>query len=390
MRSFLRNALLRLGLVLGGLLAGVLLAELAARYLVEPVGREDLLFNAPAYSPLDLYINDPELLLLPNPGFEGEVATAEYRSFVRINEDSLRGPPLAPKPEGTLRLMAVGDSFTMSAQVEEEDLFQTLLAERLAAQLGRPVEILNGGVDGYGTLQELGRVEHLAEKAQLDGALFLFFLGNDITDNVTYNQLARGRRSEVPRPLDYKPGATPTMAGAPNHPPIPTWRVFLAQHSYLFAYWDVWQKSKDVDPRMLFRFKGELEIFLKDSGGLRMQMKDTRRAMALVGERCEARGLRCFVAIAPAAYMVEENRLENTFTMVGLDASRVDFQRATDAVLSAVPEGVPVLDLLPLLAPRADEDLYFTFDGHWSERGHAAVAEVLAEWMGPRLEEEGY
>lgn len=384
----LRALLLRLGLFLVALLGSLLAAELYARFVWKPVGAEDLLFNAPAYSPLDLYVNDPEFLLLPAPGFEGTVATAEYRSSVRINQEGLRGPPLAPKAEGALRLLAVGDSFTLSVQVDEREHFTALLAEALADRLGRPVEILNAGVDGYGTLQALGRVEQLAESAELDGAIFLYFLGNDVFDNVTYNQLARGRRGRIPRAREQPAGAAPTMNGAPNHPPIPWLQRFMAENFYLYAIYDVRRKAAAPNPHAINRFRSELEIFLEGSGALRNHMRETKRALKLVDDRCETHDLKCFLPLAPAAFMVEQDRAASTFELVGLDPARVDLDAPAGAVLRATPATLPAYDLTPGLRERADEGLYFIFDGHWTPAGHAAVAALLADWMAPMLADE--
>ena len=159
---------------------------------------------------------------------------------------------MGPKPEGALRLLAVGDSFTMSVQVDESELFQAQLASALSERLDRPVEILNGGVDGYGTLQALGRVEYLADELALDGAIYLFFMGNDIQDNVTYNHLAGGRRGAIPRPLDHRPGQQgPTMQNAPVRPVMPAWKQWLATRSYAYAFWDVCLLYTSPSPRDL-------------------------------------------------------------------------------------------------------------------------------------------
>ena len=79
-----------------------------------------MLFGAPDFSNPDLYVSDGDLLLVPNPGFEGEVSTIEYSASVRINSKGHRGPELGAKAPGELRLLALGDSFTLGVQVEEE------------------------------------------------------------------------------------------------------------------------------------------------------------------------------------------------------------------------------------------------------------------------------
>ncbi len=214
--STLRRIGARLALVLGGILVGLLLVEAWFR-IKQPLGPEAILFNAPGFSPLDLYDQVPGLITTPHPGWEGWISTMEYRTHVTINALGLRDPELGDKGDA-LRLLTVGDSFTMSVQVDRDDTFQAVLAEGLTERLGRDVEVLNGGVDGYGTLQATKRVEQLADPADLDAVLLLFFLGNDFYDNVNYEHLARSLQG---RPLE----------AIPDPPPLPLWRHCLLQNA---------------------------------------------------------------------------------------------------------------------------------------------------------------
>lgn len=65
------------------------------------------------------------------------------------------------KPEGTYRILILGDSITQGYMIaSREDMFSSVLENRLVAA-GWPVEVLNFGVNGYNTRQE---VETLREK----------------------------------------------------------------------------------------------------------------------------------------------------------------------------------------------------------------------------------
>lgn len=91
------------------------------------------------------------------------------------------------KPAGTVRLAVVGDSTTESRQVELEESWPYLLEQRLAACAGgsaRAVEVLNFGVGGYGTAQELLMLETRALGFDPDVVLLAFYPGNDLFNNV--------------------------------------------------------------------------------------------------------------------------------------------------------------------------------------------------------------
>ncbi len=69
---------------------------------------------------------------------------------LRVNQLGMRGPEPADPP-AERRWLVLGDSFTQALQVPEEQLFLTLLARRVGAELH------NGGVAGDCTWQSAMR-----------------------------------------------------------------------------------------------------------------------------------------------------------------------------------------------------------------------------------------
>jgi hypothetical protein len=92
----------------------------------------------------------------------GRDLTPAPQFFVRYRFNSLgfRGPDYAiPAPQGTFRIVILGDSFTLGQGVHEEDTFAAQLESRLnAAAMTRGqhirFEVINTGVTGYSTEQE--------------------------------------------------------------------------------------------------------------------------------------------------------------------------------------------------------------------------------------------
>lgn len=359
-----RRALARVALVAAGLLGGVLLAEAVAR-AVAPAGNADLLFGAPAAVPPGLYVNDPDLLMVPAPGFEGTAASLGYHVPLRIDALGLRGPEV-PAKGATPRWLLVGDSFALSLQTREEETF----AARLAALAG--VEVWNGGVDGYSTWQALGRYRRLADPLAPDAVLLLFFTGNDLSDNVAFDmrrQTAGGRAAGTPIPV-------------PGGDPLTRW---LSRWSHLYAHARVWSNARALaggrDP-MAKQWRDELALFSQEGAGeLQRTMPRTREALQALRDEVRARGDRLLVAVAPPAFAVDTDRVAPTFAMVGLDPARADLDAPGRAVLGAVRElGVAGCDLAAPLRAEAAKGarLYLTYDGHWTPEGHRVVAEALA------------
>jgi lysophospholipase L1-like esterase len=121
------------------------------------------------------------------PGTEGWYRK-EGAAFVRINSDGLRDREHPkPKPAGTLRVAVVGDSYAEAFQVEREKAFWSVLERRLAdcpALAWRQVEVINFGVSGYGTAQELLTLREKVWDYSPDVVLLAFTTNNDVSDNL--------------------------------------------------------------------------------------------------------------------------------------------------------------------------------------------------------------
>jgi lysophospholipase L1-like esterase len=76
---------------------------------------------------------------------------------IKINSQGFRGPEPSSNP-AIERVIVLGDSIAFGNNLELEDTFSFQLQQRLVSQ-GRNIEILNFGVGGYDTLQEVALLE---------------------------------------------------------------------------------------------------------------------------------------------------------------------------------------------------------------------------------------
>ncbi len=92
----------------------------------------------------------------------------------RTNALGLRGAEVAPRTEGELRLLTLGDSSIWGWGVGEEQVFSSVAARELEETLSRPVRGINGGVPGHETAQTLATLLDLGERLDPD----IVILGN--------------------------------------------------------------------------------------------------------------------------------------------------------------------------------------------------------------------
>jgi hypothetical protein len=132
------------------------------------------------------YTSDAYTGLIPRPGAEFDWRL-ENTSFVRISSQGLHDVEHPKqKPANTFRIAVLGDSFTEALQVPMEKNFSSVLQQQLqgcAPLNGKRVEVLNFGVHGYGTAQELQMLRHYAWDYSPDLVLLAFFTGNDVQNN---------------------------------------------------------------------------------------------------------------------------------------------------------------------------------------------------------------
>src|SRR6185295_16644185 len=142
--------------------------------------------RAIGYNFPEFYVTDASRGYALRPGVSGWYRK-ENDVFVRINSDGLRDlEHTKTKPPDTIRIAVVGDSYAEALQVPLESTFWFLLSKSLnsCSANQKHIEVMNFGVSGYGTAQELLTLrEHVWEYSP-DIVLLAVTTNNDISDNV--------------------------------------------------------------------------------------------------------------------------------------------------------------------------------------------------------------
>jgi len=103
---------------------------------------------------------------------------AKTGKSIMINSLGMRNAEINPEKDG-YRIIVMGDSVTFGPQnIETKDLFPGV-AERILIEAGNKVQILNAGVSGYNTRQELIALREKYLKLKPDMVIFAFCI-NDL------------------------------------------------------------------------------------------------------------------------------------------------------------------------------------------------------------------
>ena len=348
--------------------------------------------RSPSGYPEGLYAAAPDAGFALARDFAGEMADPAGGAPIPLatNADGFRDATFGPKPPGTLRVLALGDSFAFGHGVRAEQSYPEQL-ERLLARPERAVEVLNLGVPGYNTAQELAQLRRLGAELAPDLVLVGCYLGNDLSGNLE-------RRQALPRPRHGVLVAA--ELGEPE------WRVTLRAdilyYSRIARGLQAWSRT-----RHLHRVQSEgglvaavcetldwdagtaLELFLAEPTA------DARDATALTAEllaalhaHCrDALGVPCAVVLLPAPLQYDPAWLQLAQQSCGLDPARYDVDRPNRELLAAAQrDGCPALDLTPAFRARrmADPTELLYLDVHFDAAGHRLAAEELARFLAER------
>jgi lysophospholipase L1-like esterase len=285
------------------------------------------------------------------PGQEGIFETPQFRTVVRINDNGLRDRPHSyERQNDTERILVLGDSFAWGYGVEESERFSQLL------ETSMDVEVINAGVSGYSTDQELLWYKSEGIKYETD-LVILVVAGNDVGDN----------DQQLVSTIYYKPkfvlqDGQLVLRGYPVPKTSLQGRFVysLSQRSAL-GYFLV---QRYFDVRSLF---GKVKVN-SDHGSL------PASAMSVPTEP-----FKLTIAIIDEIRKTAESR-KAKFIIVTTDRwwnspSRETYQ---DFINTLRTEGFLVVDVeaMPGFDP---EEMLIPNDGHWSRAGHQFVAAEIKD-----------
>ncbi len=146
----------------------------------------ELVLRIAGYSAPDFYALDNSRGYALRPRAEGWFRR-EGEAYVQINSDGQRDREHSiTKSQNVVRIAVLGDSYAEAFSVAAEETFWSVMERKLQecdTFQGREVEVLNFGVSGYGTGQELLTLREQVWKYSPDIVMLAVTTNNDVVDN---------------------------------------------------------------------------------------------------------------------------------------------------------------------------------------------------------------
>jgi hypothetical protein len=317
------------------------------------------------------------------PHFADDVFVEEAgrKVFLRFNREGFRGADLPYEREpGTRRIAVLGDSFVVAVACDEEETAVHRLEQRLDESHPEVRwEVLNFGVSGSSTGQELVLYREIVARYRPEIVLGAYFMGNDLADNST-------RLSANPRiyfELDD--------AGNLVRVPLSTTRRKLSNWLNLHSRFYVWQKRAN-DILQHRRAEGHLIFSTASSELLDEVWEVNERLILALAEAVESVGGRFVLVLYPDAAQIYDDRWEAVLQDAGDGAAELDREHAERRLVEiAESHGIPVVTLTDDFRRAAggrraadtepEDHLYFHGTGHFTARGHLVAAKAVHRFL---------
>lgn len=375
MKKWLRGVATSL-IGLGGIFGSLLLSEGLVRIIAPQI------FPRPA-----LWEHDPFLGWRHIPGAQVEWRDREFTIHVAINSKGLRDREVEyEKPADTFRILTFGDSFIEGWGVELDGVVAKQLETKLnTGGKDSHYEVLNFGVAGYGTDQELlfFREEGIRYKPDL---VVLFFYINDMWNNLSKKSIGTERGL---KPYFTLSNGHLILQGVPvpDPPERPTHAhlsatTFLSRYSHLYVL-----LRRDVGELM-----GRVQtppLAAKFYAGLysTAYFPEAERGWALTGALIRAfddavrrAGAKMMVVFTPSHLLTDDRAWAARVKAFHLSTEHYDLNLPSRRIRGVCEaSGIPFVDLRPSFRAHtsAGKRLYYPINEHWNAAGHTLAADIL-------------
>ncbi len=377
--KLLKNIATKLGLIILGIVIGLTLAEFAVQ-IMYPYDRGEHIFQR---HELVGWIHRPGATVT----FHGMFPLArELEVTSKINSHGLNDREYPyEKPEGTFRIVILGDSFAAGLTAPLDDSFQEVLENLLNKNRERPrFEVINCGVGGYATNHELRFFLQEAYKYEPDVVLLTVLTGNDILENSrswdppSYTEVENVSKERNYLSLLYENFKLPHVARDAVRVFGPGWLLdlfykgggLLAGQSrthkgiplmywvYSSPYSPEWEERVSLTVELILVLKTEVE------------KRNAKLGVVILTNKEQVH----------PEWWVEALDTFPQMRDMGWDLGK------PDRILADFmdKQGISCLKLLPHFreyAAQTGKKLHYHFDGHWSVEGHRLAGRLIYNWI---------
>jgi hypothetical protein len=281
-----------------------------------------------------------------------------------------------PKPDGVFRILLIGDSFTVGANIEQAEVYGQVLEQLLNDAVDQPVEVVNTGTGGWNPFQYAQFYEYYGQAFEPDLVIVGFFVGNDSYIDATSVEDTRsavlGRR--LPRDAGQGRGIQSL--------------IFLYEHSHIA------RALLRAGPNDLSFIREQCDNFTETYLAIQNNRIHNHLAeplpeanellvsnveqMQRIQSLAAGSGVPLLTVILPDENQLNADLQASVIPLAEAEAYDFDMPQALLHPLFEERD-IQYLDLLDGF--RVDERCLYMNDTHWTPAGHRFVAELIRDYL---------
>lgn len=303
--------------------------------------------------------------LIPN-----RITRLKYNNYdypVKTNSLGFNGPEtmVSEKSDRELRILIIGDAFTMPEGMEYEKAYPELLREQISKKYpDREIIIFNAGVTGYGPNEMYAQLEKYIDTLKPDIFINQIFINEFEEINISEEQRLNsiGLREDSFREIWLSGSQVPQHIRSGFH------RIINDKSFRKYTY----NKS------LLHFYEVGTELYNTENIS---RMRDYFRN---VFSLCEIKS--CLVAIlyAPGQMEISSPDMISYFPwhLPVNDSLKYDFELPLNTLARLCNEAeLAFLDPSDILKKHPTQPVYFRESWHWNEEGHKVIADFLSGYI---------
>jgi lysophospholipase L1-like esterase len=260
----------------------------------------------------------------------------DFTLTYRINSLGFRGAETTwKKPDNTVRVVVIGDSFTFGSGVRNEHTFPSAMQAYFSEDKSRQnIEVLNLGAGRYNTVNEVSLLFNKGVRLDPDIVLICFFL-NDTNAGGT---------------------AKAFSAWVPENQ-LPLWRRYSRLADIMATRFERQRASEALVKKYIDSFRGDAPGWIQ-----------SRKALDSARKLSEERGFKLVLAIYPVLWSLSD------------DYPFADIHETISNYASGL--GLPVLDLQPVFKGYSGPELWaHPNNQHPNAEAHRLAGRAISEYL---------
>lgn len=324
------------------------------------------------------------------PNLKFAYSRQEFNNEIAFNSKGLRDFEYEYlKNPDVYRVLILGDSFPEALQLKLNESFPKILEKKLSKN-GR-YEVINAGVGGYGTENELLFFEYEGIKYKPDHVILAFSL-NDVNDNMLSPLLSLKNNALIKN--------IPVKASLPKK-----FLLYCSRHSHLCSLTQtvlLQGLNENEMLRMLFdklrissrgeneriALKIDYEAYLKSSSEeFEKGLNETFAEILYLNRILKQNNIKFTILLIPSREQVDETKLKQFIIKNKINEPGLDVTNMQKKISKFAQENnITYLDVLPQFRQKnINNTFYFEIDGHWNAKGHELAAELLYDYLAKQI-----